>query len=609
MYTWCLVALGVAAGEAERGRDDLHRLVAILDYVAADYAGAVKDGRVVDAFEYEEQVAFTKEAAAVTPAAQAALVEEFGRRVEAKAPAAEVLTAARAARDAIVLAYGLALAPTHRPSRQVGAALYVKSCAPCHGEDGRGDTPKARELKPPPISFASGELSASLTPYKVFNALSFGVTGTAMPSFRDTLSESDLWNLAFYVFVLRHAANAQEAPARIPSLRRLATSTDLELALPPAEVAYLRHVAAYRDDTDPFDTTRTLLVAARAAAPSDAQRARDLVVDAYLTGFETVEGRVGAVDGKLVQAIERDFLGLRAALAEGRIASAQAGVDALLPLIDRAEDLAIGEKSSGWALAVAAAIIVVREGMEAALVVAAILAALSRLDPTRRRLRRFVHAGWASAMVAGAGAWMAAAAVTQLFASPEAAEGWMSLAAAAVLLYAGYWLISQGEARRWVELLRRSVRASGAALFALAFLAVFREAVETVLFFQSLLLNAGGRGGAVLAGVGAGAGILAVFVVAIFALGKRLPQRWFFASTGVLLYALAVVFVGRGIHALQIAGTFSPRPVGLADVPWLGAYGDQVSLAAQAVLITLFVVSAVSTRMSAWRRQGSAPVA
>ncbi|MBI3179792.1 MAG: FTR1 family protein [Deltaproteobacteria bacterium] len=544
----------------------------------------------------------------MAPPEQAALIAQLSERVAAKAPTRDVVAAARAARDALVMAHGLALAPTHRPSYPEGARLYAKNCALCHGEDGRGDTPKARELRPPPISFKSGELSASLTPYKVFNALSFGVAGTAMPSFRDTLDEAQLWSLAFYVLALRHAETAAEAPSQSPSLRRLATTTDSELSLPEAQLAYLRRVAAYQEDVDPFDTTRALLSAARTAAPEDAGRARDLAVDAYLTGFELAEGRVAAADRRLVQEIERGFLTLRAALVAGRVNEAQAKIDELLPLIDRAEDEAVGEKSSALAVAIAAAIIIVREGMEAALVVAAILAALSRLDSSRRRLRRFVHAGWAAAMVAGAGVWIAAGAATRLFASPEAAEGWMSLAAAAVLVYTGYWLVSQGEARRWVQLLRQSVRASGAALFALAFLAVFREAVETVLFFQSLLLHASGRTGAILAGAGAGSALLAALVVAVFALGKRLSSRWFFACTGVLLYGLAVVFAGRGIHALQVAGTLAPRPLAIPELPWLGMYGDFLSLGVQVALVAVFVLSAVGVRLALGRRQGSEPV-
>jgi high-affinity iron transporter len=574
----------------------LHRLVSILDYVAADYGGAVQDGKVTSQFEYEEQLAFLDSALEIAPAHERPAVESLKALVVKLAPASEVAAAARALRDGVVRAHGLQLSPTRRPQRERGAALFTQSCAVCHGEDGRAETARAKELQPPPASFHDAERGPQLSPYKVFNAETFGREGTGMASFAEALSEGGRWDIAFHVLALRHRGAPEQAPAPRPSLRKLATSTDAELSAAgatPAEIAWMRLRGPYEEDRSPFDTARALVDEALRA--NDRAGAQGLALDAYLRGFEPAEGRVRAQNAALAQRIERAFLDLRVALGTGDASRAAAVGRDLRVLLDRAEDETAAAGSSPGALALAAFVIVLREGVEAVLLLAAILAALRRFREDTGGLARYVHAGWIAALAAGVVTWAAATALIGLFPNREAAEGWTSLAAAAVLLYTGFWLVSQSESRRWLSFLRASVRPSAAALFLVAFLAVYREAAETVLFFQSLLLDAEGRAGAVLAGAGAGALALTGVFALVFGLGRRVPQGPFFGATGALMYLLAVVFAGKGVHALQIAGTLRPYPLALPDLPWLGFYGDTLGITVQAALVAVFVIAAVSS--------------
>src|SRR5262249_24645658 len=145
--------------------------------------------------------------------------------------------------------YGLVLAPLAPPSEERAKTLFQTACATCHGADGRAGTDKARELKPPPVSFFDDEKMARISPALAFHALTFGVQGTGMASF-DTLPASDRWSLAFYVVSLRHRAEKRTPPtgnsvAATPS--RLAEMSDADLLklLPPESVAWLRTEASF----------------------------------------------------------------------------------------------------------------------------------------------------------------------------------------------------------------------------------------------------------------------------------------------------------------------------------------------------------------------------
>jgi high-affinity iron transporter len=165
-----------------------------------------------------------------------------------------------------------------------------------------------------------------------------------------------------------------------------------------------------------------------------------------------------------------------------------------------------------------------------------------------------------------------------------------------VLFYVSYWLFAQRESARWLSYLR--VKASTSAtfsLFGIAFLAVYREAFETVIFYQALLAQ---PGSASAAGVGAVLGLAALvgIVVAYGRAGKFAPPRSFFTFSSLLLYALAVIFAGRGISALQTTGHLPFHPVRLPHLPELGVYATWETYIAQATLIALAIGAAVVLR-------------
>jgi len=179
------------------------------------------------------------------------------------------------------------------------------------------------------------------------------------------------------------------------------------------------------------------------------------------------------------------------------------------------------------------------------------------------------------------------------------------LLAAGVLFWVSYWLISKAEAERWQRYIQGKVQramaaGSATALAAAAFLAVYREGFETVLFYRALL--GGAPAGDVMVGGGflLGLVILALLWIAMSRLGVRVPMRPFFLLTGAFLYLMAIVFAGRGVFELQDAGLIGLTPVaGAPRIPVLGLFPTVQTLLAQAVLVAaLAFAGIVSLRRS-----------
>jgi high-affinity iron transporter len=592
-------------------RSDAQRLVAVVDYIAGDYGQAVRGGRVVSPSEYEEQLRFAAGARTMatgligSPAADDALLArlaEVEARVRSRAEPEAVAMACRAAREEAVARFGLKTVPAEQPSLERAQRLYAGSCATCHGSGGDADTERARTLDPPPFPFRDQARLADLSPYRVYNALTFGVPGTAMASF-EALSPSDRWSLAFYVFRLGHDGDEAAGPVST-TLADMALRTDREVVqalraeghpAPERALAHLRREAAFAEVPAGvgIDRTRALLRrAAEAYARGGNAEADGLVLDAYLEGFEPLEPRLRSRDASGTLEAEQAFHALRGAIARGapteRVRSHAQSLDRRL--------LGLAKGPVGPGLPAAAAFVIyLREGLEAALLVGALLAAVRRTG--RPDAARHVHAGWLLALPAGVVTWWLLDRVVALgYDRRELVEAGVGLAAAAVLFSVSFWMISKAESRRWVAYLQGRLtaglgRGRIAVLFGLAFLAVYREAAETVLFTHALMLESPGHRAHVF--WGSAAGLLAV-AAAAFVLNRtvlRLPLGPFFAVSGALLCALAASFAGSGIYALVAAGYLTPRPVSFPEVPWMGIHADLTVLVVQ-LLIVLSVAAA-----------------
>jgi high-affinity iron transporter len=178
-------------------------------------------------------------------------------------------------------------------------------------------------------------------------------------------------------------------------------------------------------------------------------------------------------------------------------------------------------------------------------------------------------------------------------------EGFISIFAAIALFYVGYWLHTRTEARRWQAFIQEKVQnvistKSILGFIGISFFAVYREAFEVVLFYQALWLQNQNSHNAILGGFAGGIVALLAATFAIFKLGLRLPLKYFFGVTGAVLYIMAFIFAGTGINQLQAAGWLPATPLDFPPaVPLLGIYPTMESLAAQGLLVGVFILTSL----------------
>jgi high-affinity iron transporter len=596
--------------------DQARRTTHLLEYLAADYPGTVRDGQVVNEPEYSEQLEFAGQIGANFSALGiasddplAAGLARFQAAIRARAPGEAVSQQARDLADAVRERFGVLAIPARTPDLAKGRALYETSCAACHGATGLGDGAAGAKLDPRPRNFHERERQAALSPFALFSTITYGLAGTGMAAYEKQLDEASRWDLAFYVGSLGFApdeiarGNAllegqrDAAVARVPDLAALTHRTVTELAGGDAGgaalVAYLRvHPEALHSRDLSLDVARSrLALSLDAFRAGERERALDLAVSAYLDGFEPSEAALNVIDPELRNRVEAEFIQYRGAVREGHaLAEVEAIQRSLATGIAEAEQRLAGGELGPTAVFVGALTILAREGLEAVLLVVAIFGVLKRAG--RRDALRYVHAGWITALAAGAATWWVAARfVAMSGASREVVEGVSALLATTILFYVSYWLLSKTEAARWQHFLDDRLkgaltRGSLGALGTVTFVAVYRECFETVLFFQALAAQAGSGGTAPLfAGIGAGAALLAVLALTVFRFGQRLPLRRFFAASSLLLYGLAIVLAGHGIAALQEAGWIPATPLSLFRIEWLGIYPTWQGIALQGALL------------------------
>ena len=615
-------------------QDEARKLVALLDYLGSDYKNAVQGGKIINQDEFTEMQEFSKRTLELlnkikeTDKADKAGVEpglkSLADQIENKADPKAVAELANGAKQKLMATYNIVPYPKQLPSLASGKAIYLENCAQCHGETGKGDGPSRATMNPKnpvPANFTDAEFMAGLSPFKAYNAISFGVENTAMASFA-ALSEEQCWQVAFYVLSLRFSPESAQAgaalfqsknvPAEITTAASLATSVDeelLEKLKPYVErepqannaLAYLRRGVLEATPTDPLLIARTRLrEASELYAKEEKESAYQKAIEAYLDGFELAEPTLFAKDASFGRGLESQFTEFRNAIRQGVPAAEiqQRQLD-LTAKLDEASQLLTREDSfSAYYSFLNSALIILREGLEAALILAAIVAMLKVIGATEAV--RYIHLGWVLALFAGGLTWVATQTVLTFSGRHrESMEGFISVFAAVALFYVGYWLHTRTEAKRWQAFIQNKVKhvLSGKKIFGLvgiSFFAVYREAFEVVLFYQALWLQNENSRGAVIWGFVAGLAALFIVIFAILKLGLRIPLKYFFGATGTLLYIMAFIFAGNGIMELQAAGWVPTTPVSFPlQVPFLGIYPTVETLAAQALMLLAFVATSV----------------
>ncbi|MDR1603936.1 MAG: FTR1 family iron permease [Gracilibacteraceae bacterium] len=322
-------------------------------------------------------------------------------------------------------------------------------------------------------------------------------------------------------------------------------------------------------------------------------------------GFEKTV--MAYVSGDRAAQVEYQFSLIKKAMtANAAQSEVRADLDTLVRFLREDANQLDGKTENPAAVFLASFLIILREGFEAIIIVGAIIAYL--IKSGNKEKTGTVYRG--SLLALGASVVMAVilnALSGASGAQQEIVEGATMLLAVLVLFYVSNWMLGKAEADAWGGYIEGRVKSSIArgSVFSLAFaafLAVFREGAEVILFYQALLIDTELYSNMIWIGLAVGCVALVVVYVVIRVLSIRLPLKPFFLGTSVLLSLMAISFTGSGVKELQEGNAVSVTPVaGVSSVDLLGIYPTLETLIPQAVLLVVTVVT-FSIQIRKWKK-------
>lgn len=338
-------------------------------------------------------------------------------------------------------------------------------------------------------------------------------------------------------------------------------------------------------------------------AAKDVVKAMSDAQDVYFDEFEAsgMENKVGAIDVGLKTRIEGNFGEVVALMKAGvSVERLEQAADNLGANLDAALEKTSGS-SSPWALFLYALTIILREGFEALIIVAAVVAYLLKTGNEKRMSIVYSSLGVA-VVLSFVMAWV----MNLIFASAagqkrEVMEGAVMLIAVGLLFYVGFWLLSNAGAKKWSKYIQSHVSesisaGSAKALWWTVFLAVFREGAETVLFYQALIFDAKDSAGYSMIALGFVVGLVVLlvtyYVFKFFAI--KIPIKLFFLVTSAIIFYMSIVFVGKGLMEFVEGKIFVPTKIeGFPTIEWLGIYPYYESLVPQAIMIAALIIGVI----------------
>ena len=590
----------------------IKQIAQLAEYVGVDYVAAVGNGEILDADEYEEMSEFshvileqasqlssqTNEFDTVKANAQA-----LHTAISNKESVEKVRKESSALRESLLTFMPQLSLPTTLLPLEQTKALFAANCSMCHGLSGQGDGSLAKNLTPEPTNFTDKERATNRSLMGLYDAVTNGINDTPMVAFTQ-LNEQQRWSLAFYVGSLAFKdIQKPEGTFESVTASQIVNLNPAQLSAGQSDlqahyVKWLRANPAqlFTTKKNPITITRTQLLAAQTAhAKGNYSQASDLAISAYLDGFELVENNLNAYDETLRKNIEVQLMNLRQTFKNEKDAAiVNEKVSAALAQLAKADSMLNETKLTDGALLSASLVILLREGLEALLVVIALMTVLIKTQ--RQDALKYVHVGWVMALIAGGLTWAAAQTLIQISgASREVMEGAGALFAAIILLYVGVWMHSKTSAQQWQKYIKDNIdkRLESGTLWGLAglsFIAVYREVFETVLFYQSLLTQSTQtQYSSVAIGFALGVALLALIAWVLVKYSIKLPIAKFFAYTTYLLFALAFVLMGKAVIALQEADivAISSMPINF-DIALLGLKSTWQGFIAQIAVVAIF---------------------
>ncbi|WP_231575218.1 FTR1 family iron permease [Paenibacillus sp. FSL P4-0081] len=499
-------------------------------------------------------------------------------------PAAEVDAALAAAAQALAAGGGApAKAALSTLARSVDA--YVTAAAGGGGGDsGAAGRAAAAKLLPAAErtrdAARSADWTAAAEAYRAvvngWTPAERGIRGDNPAVYGLLETKMSLLRIALQAEPLREEAALAEAEALVALLSGYSEGKAVDTGSAPAEPASIEGLISY-------------LNKAAASAEAGDSPAAAAVMEQFITAWPSAEGAVQIASPKVYANIENESTAVTGYLLSDppKLAGALEILDNMLAELT---PLAGEQTYTAWD----AALILLREGLEAILVLAALLAYLRReAEPAARRWV------WSGAAVGLAGSIGIAVLLTYTISQAasggarELIEGIAGLVAVVMMLTIGRWLHGKSSTAAWNKYVDRQMQGALAKgnlwyLFFIAALAILREGAETTIFYAGMAPAIATS--QLLLGIGGALAVLVVLGYAIIALSARLPIAAFFRTATVLIYYLVFRFLGESIHALQVAGKIPAHAESsLPSIGWLGLYPTWETFVPQ-ILILAFIL-------------------
>ena len=578
--------------------DRTKKIVMMLNIAAKEFEEGVVDGEIVVPPEYEESQVFLQQAieryerisTEIKNSEQAeALKIRFLKMmdmVKQKVDSKIIWKEVNSINKELLATFDIRIykTPITPVSLANGKKIYETNCLVCHGVKGDGDGPLAVHFEPSPAVLSNPELTgdANTTAYDNFEVITVGIANTAMIGWTAELSDQQIWDVTYYI----------------------RTFSNADLKLPPVnlELAAIESSAdASNNITDQVveEVRRLLEESLNIYKAGQIDNAAEMAFDAYLA-YEKIESNLITKDKELGVSLESAFSRYRGEIKRNAPFEQVESLHKQINL-DLEKGLELLKSEVGFTgMFFQSFSIIVREGFEAILIIAALIAFLVK---SRNQSRvKSIHIGVVVGILASfATAYIIHEILHLSMASQELLEGWIMLIAVAVLFSVSYWLVSKIDNKRWQEYINKQMRGALSkgntfTLGAVAFISVYREGFETVLFYKALYLYSGDASDGIIPGFLAGCLVLAGVFYLVNTMGMRIPIKWFFGFTSVLLYYMAFTFMGKGLHELQMGEQLSMTAANfLPSIAWLGMYPTWETFIGQAVLFGAFVFALVYT--------------
>ena len=330
---------------------ETRRMIFLLQYLGNDYSRAVQNGEIVDAFEFNEMQSFAQ--TVLQSYRGSTLVREglqhLHEQISAKAEFTAIRTRCAQLVGEMTRESGLVIFPLTTPDINLGRELFKENCVACHGSNGAGNGPAADTLNPKPRDLTAPAYLDFITPFHLYQALTLGVSGTAMPSFGEAFSTEQSWSIAFYLMTLRRGFAPLAPKLDINfSLQQLAVQTNMELQRSLSRDAQARTLSKqqvantvdfYRSNLPKLSIAEHVKIAQSRWAQSlacyqrgDEAQALTHLVDGYMEGFEPIEALLA---NKVYLRVERLVTEYRWCVEEkGPFEKASAFIEEMLAILD-----------------------------------------------------------------------------------------------------------------------------------------------------------------------------------------------------------------------------------------------------------------------------------